>query len=174
MYTRVKILCSRIFGLFARERQDQEFNDEVQEHLALLEKEFERRGFSPEEARYAAKRQFGGVAQLKELRRESRSIPQLEALSRDIVYAFRSIRKTPGFSLTVVLMLGLGIGANSAIFTLADQMLLRLLPVKDPQKLVLLNYDGNSLVDRAGLARTRFPIPRILSFAIRLEVPLRV
>jgi len=142
MYTRFKVLCSRILGLFARERQDQDFHNELQEHLALLETEFERRGFSPEEARYAAKRQLGGVAQLKELRRESQSIPQLEALSRDIRYAFRGIRKTPGFSLTVVLMLGLGIGANSAIFTLADQMLLRLLPVKDPQKLVLLNRDG--------------------------------
>jgi Acidobacterial duplicated orphan permease len=142
MYTRVKILCSRIFGLFARERRDQDFNDEIQEHLALLEKEFERRGLSPEEARYAAKRQFGGITQLKEVRRESRSIPQFDVLSRDIRYAFRAIRKAPGFSLTVVLMLGLGIGANSAIFTLADQMLLRLLPVKDPQKLVLLNDDG--------------------------------
>ncbi|HEY6991369.1 MAG TPA: ABC transporter permease, partial [Bryobacteraceae bacterium] len=137
-----RALLSKLAALFTHRRNDREFDGEISEHLALLEKEFERRGFSSEDARYAAKRQFGGVSQLQQTHRESRSIPQLQFLGRDLRFALRTIRKSPWFSVTVVLMLALGIGANSAIFTLADQMLLRLLPVKDPRSLVLLNYVG--------------------------------
>lgn len=143
MRARFHKVLSKFLALFNRSRLEGEFDAEIDEHIALLTNEFERRGLSPEDARYAARRQFGGVAQLKELRRESRSIPQLETLGRDIRHALSSIRKNPAFSITIVLTLGLGIGANSAIFTLANQMLLRLLPVKDPQQLYLLNYQGN-------------------------------
>ncbi len=143
MLARFRKVVSKFLALFNRSRLEGEFDAEIDEHIALLTKEFERRGLPPEEARYAARRQFGGVAQLKELRRESRSIPQLETLGRDIRHALGSIRKNPVFSSTVVLTLALGIGANAAIFTLANQMLLRLLPVKDPQQLYLLNYQGN-------------------------------
>jgi len=128
-----RAFVSKIAALFThRRRNDREFDGEISEHLSLLQEEFERRGLSSEDARYAAKRQFGGISQLKQTRRESRSIPQLQFLGRDLRFALRTIRKSPWFSVTVVLMLALGIGANSAIFTLADQMLLRLLPVKDP------------------------------------------
>jgi predicted permease len=156
---RIRRFFSRVLGLFATQRLDQEFDAEVGEHLALLQKEFERRGLSSEEASYAAKRQFGGVTQLKQLRRENQSISQLQLMSRDLRYSIRIIRKSPWFSITVVLMLGLGIGANSAIFTLADQMLLRLLPVKDPRQLVLLNYRGEFIGGSCRPCKNTFSYP---------------
>jgi predicted permease len=159
MVIRFRALISRILALFARQRLDRDFREEIRQHLALLEEDFKRRGFSAEEARYAARRQFGGVTQLEEWRRENRSIPQLEAVSRDIRCALRTIRKSPGFAFTVILMLGLGIGANSAIFTVADQLLLRILPVKDPQKLVLLNYEGHFIGGSCRPCKNTFSYP---------------
>src|SRR5690242_12015703 len=137
-----RALLSKLTALFSRRTSDREFESEISEHLGLLQEEFERRGLSPEDARYAAQRQFGGVSQLQQIQRENRSIPQLHSIGRDLRVALRTIRKSPWFSVTVIVMLALGIGANSAIFTLADQMLLRLLPAKDPRSLVLLNYVG--------------------------------
>ena len=78
-----RTLLSKVAALFTPRRGDREFDREISEHLALLQREFERRGFSPEDARYAAKRRFGGVSQLKQTRRENRSIPQLQFLGRD-------------------------------------------------------------------------------------------
>lgn len=156
MLTQFRIYWSKFVGLFVR---DQDFDEEVQEHLTLLAKDFERRGLSPEDAHYAAKRQFGGVTQLKEWRREHQFIAQLDIVSRDVRYAVHTLRKTPAFSFTIVLMLGLGIGANAAIFTLANQMLLRLLPVKDPQRLVLLNYEGQFIGGSCRPCKNTFSYP---------------
>jgi predicted permease len=159
MPARLRIFFSRVFALFNRRHFDNEFDDEVSEHLALLAKDFERRGLSPEEAGYAARRQFGGTTQLKELRREGQSIPQLENLGRHIRHALGSIRKNPAFSITIVLALGLAIGANSAIFSLADQMFLKLLPVKEPQQLYLLNYQGNFIGGSCRPCKDTFSYP---------------
>ncbi|HSU62176.1 MAG TPA: ABC transporter permease [Bryobacteraceae bacterium] len=159
MPARLRIFLSKVLALFTTGRLEREFDDEIGEHVALLTKEFERRGMAPDEARHAAKRQFGGVTQLKEIRRENRSIPQLEILGRDFRHSLSTICKNPAFSITIVLTLGLAIGANSAIFSLADQMLLKLLPVKEPRQLYLLNYQGNFIGGSCRPCKNTFSYP---------------
>lgn len=88
---------------------------------------------SPDEARLAARRAYGNVEQAKQSHRDERSILWLEQLAQDIRYAMRQFRKSPGFAITVILTLALGIGANTAIFTLIHSILLKSLPVADPK-----------------------------------------
>jgi len=92
----------------------------------------------PQEARYAAERQLGGVIRVKENLHERRSLPLLETLLQDSSYAFRQLRKSPAFALAAILTLALGIGANSAIFTVVKAVLLNPLPYKDPDHLVMV------------------------------------
>lgn len=123
----------------------------MQAHLALLTERFERQGLTAEEARYAAKKQFGGVTQMKnELRDRGRSRP-LEAILQDSAYVLRQFRRSPLFATACILTLALGIGANTAIFTLVDQLILRLLPIKDPQRVVALVAEGQYYGDNMGL-----------------------
>ena len=93
---------------------------------------------TPEDARRAARLALGGVEQTKELHRDARSLVWLDDARRDLRYAIRTLRRTPGFTAGAVLTLALGIGANTAIFSLIDALLLRSLPVRDPQQLVEL------------------------------------
>jgi predicted permease len=109
---------------------------EVASHLVLLEDEFARRGMAKEEARFAARRAFGGVALAKDLHRDARSFAWLDDMRRDLQYAARTLRKSPGFAVVAVLTLALGIGANTTIFSLIDALLLRWLPVRDAQEIV--------------------------------------
>jgi predicted permease len=120
-------------------------------HLVLLTERFVRRGLSPKEARCAARKQFGGITQMKnELRDRSRFRP-LETLLQDSAYVLRQFRKSPLFAVASILTLALGIGANTAIFTLADQLILRLLPVKDPQRVVAVVAKGKYYGDSMGM-----------------------
>ena len=139
---RLRVLFSRLGGFLRRGRFDEELDGEVRGHLELLAEEYRRRGMSAEEARDAARRQFGGVALLKEDLRERRGLPGVDTLLRDIRYAFRAMRKNPVFTATAIVTLALGIGANTAIFTLTNQILLRVLPVKDPGQLALFEWRG--------------------------------
>src|SRR5262249_27701377 len=97
-------------------------------------------GMTLEEARYAAMRTFGNPAFLKEEARGTWGWTWLEQIAADIRYALRQLGRSPGFTLAVVFSLALGIGANTAIFSLIDAVMLRMLPVKSPERLVLLNW----------------------------------
>jgi hypothetical protein len=116
---------------------------------------------SPEEAHYAALRKFGNLTRAKEDVREVWSIVWLEQLLQDLRFGWRMLRKSPGFTTVVVLSLALGIGANTAIFTLIDAILYKMLPVKNPQELALLQWSVP--LDRglhgAGLRRSAFVWP---------------
>ena len=121
----------------------------------------ERRGLPPEEARLAARRDFGGVEQIKDAYRDARGVSVLEHVWRDTAYAARALRKSPGFTVAVVLTLALGIGANTAVFTLIDAISWRNLPVEDPESLMLVGRI------RMGRSETGFTYPQ--SRALRDE-----
>jgi putative ABC transport system permease protein len=117
-------------------RAEHELAREMASHLSILEDEFQRRGMTGDEARAAARRAMGGVEQAKEHQRTARSLPLLEDLRRDLAIAARMLTKAPGFTAVVILTLGVGIGANTAIFTVVNALLLRPLPYPQPGQLV--------------------------------------
>lgn len=129
-------LRRRLRALFHRSEIEKELDDEIRFHL---EKETEQniaRGMSPEEARWAALRSFGGVDQVKENTRDVRGVRVVEELLQDLRYSLRLLLRKPGYTLTVVITLALGIGANTAIFSLVNAVLLRELPFKNPDEVM--------------------------------------
>lgn len=129
-------LLHRLYNVLRSGAGEAALAREVASHLALLEDEFRRRGMSVEEARFAARRAFGGVEQVKEVQRDARSFPWISDLWQDVRYASRDLARHLGFALTTILILALGIGANTGIFSLIDSLLLRTLPIPEPHRLV--------------------------------------
>jgi predicted permease len=119
-----------------RKRLDDRLDEEMQAHLEFAAADFIARGMSPDEARAAALRSFGGVTQTREAWRETYTLAWLDTVWQDLRYAVRSYRKTPGFTLAALVTLTLAIGANTAIFSLLNALVLRDLPVHDPATLV--------------------------------------
>jgi predicted permease len=134
----LRILVTRITAVFRKRHSDAELDDEILAHLDLLAAEHIKRGMSPTEAQFAARREFGGVEGMKEVYRDQRGLPFFDALARDLRYGARILRRDPGFTTVAVISLGLGIGASTTAFGVFNAVMLRPMKVAEPGRLVLL------------------------------------
>lgn len=155
---------ARVAGFFNYENREREFAQELECHLQMHIEDNLRAGLTPEEARRQALIKMGGVAQTKENHRRQRGLPLMEILIQDLRYGLRMLAKRPGITLIAVLSLALGIGANTAIFSLVNTIMLRPLPVENPEQLVSLR---NEVGGKVGMA---FSYPNYKDFRDRNDV----
>ncbi len=134
----LRVFGSRVRGWSTIRRLDEDFQQELETHLALLTEENIRRGMTSEEARRAASLRLEGITQLRQTYRELQGLPLVETLVQDIRYALRTLWRAKWVSLAAVATLALGIGANTALFSVVDTVLLRSLPFREPDRLVML------------------------------------
>jgi predicted permease len=146
----------RLRALFSRASVEQELDAELRFHVEHEAERYERQGMSHEAALRRARLEFGGVEQMKEASRDTRGTARLESIVRDLHYAIRSLKSRPAFTFTIIATLALGIGANTAIFTLVDALMLRPLPVRHPEQLVIVSDPAEVNNNSVGTPTTDF------------------
>jgi predicted permease len=172
---------TRLWGTLRPSRRDAELEAELRLHLELAAEDEKGRANSSEDAGRAAAIRSGGMAQAMEAVRDQRGLPWLDDLARDLRYGLRALRRNPMFASVAVLTLALGIGANTAIFSLADAVLLRALPVSNPRDLVVLRQRGPggdifpfTSAAASDLAPTRDALSGLAAFRPLLGMPVSV
>ena len=134
----------RLRALFSRRRAESELDEELSFHLAMEAEKNRTHGLGAAEAGRAARREFGGVEQFREECRDARGLNAIENLVRDVRYGIRALRRSPVFTAVAMASLAIGIGANTAVFSLVDTVLLRTLPVHHAEELVVLGWSANN------------------------------
>jgi predicted permease len=140
----VRTLMSRLKALFGQHELDRNLDEELRAHIDLAIEENLKQGMSMDKARTAALKTFGGVTQTREAYRVQRGMPLIEEIARDVRFSTRQLRRSPGFALTAILTLALGLGANTAVFSLINGLLLRPLPVPHADELALIHIERST------------------------------
>ena len=160
MIDTLRRLAHRTAAFVRRDPLDRELDSELASHLAMAEDEHVRRGASPEEARRLARLELGGYDSAVERHRDARGLPTLDALVQDLRYAIRSLRREPGFAAIAIAILALGIGANTAVFSIVNALVLRPLPFRDADRLVWITQASET----EGLSAQTYPVAAYQAF----------
>jgi predicted permease len=148
-------LVRRLIALVRRRRLESELDGEVVAHLELAERDALRAGLSPEEARRAARRAFGSIDRIKEEHRDSRSVRWIDTLGKDVRYGIKLLARDPVFAFVAISVMAIGIGANTAMFSIMDAALLKPLPYPEPERMVRV-WEAPTPTSRNGLSTLNF------------------
>jgi hypothetical protein len=139
MFSSLNRLIARVRAVFSSSDLDRDLNAELESHIRLRTEDNIRLGMSPEESERTARIEMGGVTQLREAHREVRALPFLDTLTQDLRYTFRTLSHNGGFTAFAIVIIGLGVGASSTIFSIVNALLIRPLPFPDSSRLVWIS-----------------------------------